>query len=130
MDEVLGRYEKSFKAGDIIFCEYEKGEEFYIVKEGKVIVTKIQDNKEKTLDVFEPPSIFGEMAIIEDAPRSATAVAQTDVTLVALQKHNFFELLASNPQWALSLIKILSTRNAGFVSFRLTRMRLKFWIPF
>lgn len=110
MSEVLDRYERDFKSGDIIFCEYEKGEEFYIVKEGKVRITKIQDNKEKTLDLFEPPDIFGEMAIIEDAPRSATAIAETNVKLVVLKKQNFYELLGANPQWALSLIKILSKR--------------------
>lgn len=110
MGEVLDRYERDFKAGDVIFCEYEKGEEFYIVKEGKVRITKIQENKEKTLDLFEPPDIFGEMAIIEGAPRSATAIAETDVKLVVLKKQNFYELLTANPQWALSLIKILSKR--------------------
>lgn len=110
MSEALNKYEKNFEAGDVIFCEYERGDEFYIIKEGKVRITKIQDNKEKTLDVFSPPSLFGEMAIIEDAPRSATAIATTDVTLVVLQRHNFYELLVSNPQWALSLIKILSKR--------------------
>ncbi len=109
-DQVLNKYEKTFEAGDIIFCEYEQGDEFYIIKEGKVRITKIQDDKEKTLDVFDPPSLFGEMAIIENAPRSATAIAETKVTLVVLQKHNFYELLVSNPQWALSLIKILSKR--------------------
>ncbi len=109
-EEVLDKYEKSFNPGDIIFCEYEKGDEFYIIKEGKVRITKIQDNKEKTLDIMEPPAIFGEMAIIEDAPRSATVIAETPVKLVVLRKQNFNELLVSNPKWALSLIKILSKR--------------------
>lgn len=109
-EQVLDKYEKSYEPGDIIFCEYEKGDEFYIIKEGKVRVTKIQDNKEKSLDVMEPPAIFGEMAIIEDQPRSATIIAETNVKLVALKKSNFNELLASNPIWALSLIKILSKR--------------------
>lgn len=110
MAEILDKYEKTFQTGDVIFCEYEIGDEFYIIKEGKVRITKIQDNKEKTLDLFEPPAIFGEMAIIEDAPRSATAIAETDVKLVVLKKQNFYELLVSNPTWALSLIKILSKR--------------------
>lgn len=109
-EEVLDKYEKSFNPGDIIFCEYEKGDEFYIIKEGKVRITKIQDNKEKSLDLFEPPALFGEMAIIEDAPRSATAIAETNVKLVVLKRQNFNELLISNPKWALSLIKILSKR--------------------
>jgi CRP-like cAMP-binding protein len=109
-EEVLDKYEKNYNPGDIIFCEYEKGDEFYIIKEGRVRITKIQDNKEKSLDVFEPPAIFGEMAIIEDAPRSATAIAETSVKLVVLKKQNFNELLVSNPKWALSLIKILSKR--------------------
>lgn len=110
MPEVLDKYENEYEAGDIIFCEYEKGDEFFIVKEGSVRVTKVQDNKEKTLDVFHPGDIFGEMAIIEDAPRSATAIAETDCKLVSLKKHNFYELLTANPQWSISLIKILSRR--------------------
>ncbi len=109
-EEALDKFEKSFNPGDIIFCEYEKGEEFYIIKEGKIRLTKIQDNKEKTMDLMEPPAIFGEMALIEDAPRTATAIAETPVKLVVLKKQNFNELLVSNPKWALSLIKILSKR--------------------
>ncbi len=109
-EEALDKFEKSFEPGDIIFCEYEKGDEFYIIKEGKIRITKIQDNKEKTLDVMEPPAIFGEMAIIEDAPRNATAIAETPVKLVVLKKQNFNELLVSNPIWSLSLIKIISKR--------------------
>ncbi len=109
-DQVLEKFEKSYEPGDIIFCEYEKGDEFFIIKEGKVRITKIQDNKEKSLDVMDPPAIFGEMAIIEDAPRSATAIAETSVKLVAMKKANFNELLSANPVWALSLIKILSKR--------------------
>jgi CRP-like cAMP-binding protein len=109
-EDALDKFEKSFNPGDIIFCEYEKGDEFYIIKEGKIRLTKIQDNREKTLDLMEPPAIFGEMALIEDAPRSATAIAETPVKLVVLKKQNFNELLVSNPKWALSLIKILSKR--------------------
>lgn len=110
MADVLDKFERAYAPGDIIFCEYEKGDEFYIIKEGKVRITKIQDNKEKTLDILEPPAIFGEMAIIEDAPRSATTIAETNVKVAVFKKHNFYELLASNPKWALSLIKILSKR--------------------
>ena len=44
-DSILDKYEAEFKAGDIIFCEYERGDEFYIVKEGKVRIAKIQDGK-------------------------------------------------------------------------------------
>jgi CRP/FNR family transcriptional regulator, cyclic AMP receptor protein len=109
-ERVLSKYEREYEPGDIIFCEYEFGDEFYIIKEGRVRIVKIQDNKEKTLDVMGPPSIFGEMAIIEDAPRSATTIAETTVKLVVLKKQNFYELLISNPAWAMSLIKILSKR--------------------
>ncbi|NPV37681.1 Transcriptional regulator, Crp/Fnr family [Brevinematales bacterium NS] len=108
--DALEKFERSYNGGDIIFCEYEPGDEFYIIKEGKVRLTKIQDNREKTLDIIEPPAIFGEMAIIDNAPRNATAIAETPVRLVVLQKQNFYELLVSNPKWALSLIKIFSKR--------------------
>ncbi|PKL11138.1 MAG: Crp/Fnr family transcriptional regulator, partial [Spirochaetae bacterium HGW-Spirochaetae-6] len=71
-------YVKNFKEGEIIFCEYEPGSTFYLIKKGRVKITKISEKYEKTLDVLGEGSLFGEMAIIEQAPRSATAIAETN----------------------------------------------------
>lgn len=100
----------TFKPNQIIFTEYEPGNDFYIIQSGRVRVTKIIGEKEKTLDVFYPGDIFGEMAILEEAPRSATAIAEEETKVLKFNKENFEQLLQSNPQMALKLLKILSKR--------------------
>ncbi len=110
MNEGLEKYEVTYKSGDIIFCEYEPGNELYIIKEGKVRITKIQDNKEKTLDIIGPGEIFGEMALIDNEKRTATTIAETDVVLIRIDRNNFELLAKTNHQWALKLLKILSKR--------------------
>jgi CRP/FNR family cyclic AMP-dependent transcriptional regulator len=96
--------------GDIIFCEYEPGNEFYLLQEGRVKVTKIVSDTEKTLDIFHPGDIFGEMAILEDQPRSATAIAMEKIKVLKFNKENFNVLLQGNPQLAVKLLKIFSNR--------------------
>ncbi|MEN2998630.1 MAG: Crp/Fnr family transcriptional regulator [Brevinematia bacterium] len=110
MDKADQRFEVRFNEGDIIFCEFEPGEEMYVIKEGKVRITKIQNNKEKTIDVIGPGEIFGEMALIDNDKRTATVIAETDVVLVRVDKGNFEMLAKNNPQWALKLIKNFSRR--------------------
>ncbi|MFN4244655.1 MAG: Crp/Fnr family transcriptional regulator [Brevinematia bacterium] len=103
-------FEVKFNEGDIIFCEFEPGEEMYIIKEGKVRITKIQNNKEKTIDVIGPGEMFGEMALIDNDRRTATVIAETDVTLIRVDRNNFEMLAKNNPQWALKLLKNFSKR--------------------
>lgn len=106
----LENYEVKFKEGSIIFCEFEPGEEMYIVKEGKVRISKIQNQKEKIIDVIGPGEMFGEMALIDNERRTATIVAETDVTLIRVDRDNFEMLAKTNPQWAIKLLKIFSRR--------------------
>lgn len=108
--DIFNKYGKNFKKGEIIFSEFEPGNSFYVIQEGKVRITKIIENKEKTLDIFGPGDIFGEMAIIEDRPRSATVEALTDVKVLEFNKENFETLLKSNPIWGVKLIKSFSKR--------------------
>ncbi|MCX8029437.1 MAG: Crp/Fnr family transcriptional regulator [Brevinematales bacterium] len=103
-------FEVRFNEGDIIFCEFEPGEEMYVIKEGKVRITKIQNNKEKTIDVIGPGEIFGEMALIDNDKRTATVIAETDVVLVKVDRDNFEILAKNNPPWALKLLKNFSRR--------------------
>jgi len=99
-----------FQPDDIIFSEYEPGKDFYILQEGRVKVTKIVSDMEKTLDIFHPGDIFGEMAILEDQPRSATAIAIEKVRVLRFNKENFDLLLQGNPQLAFNILKIFSNR--------------------
>ena len=76
---VFERFAVTFQKGDIIFCEYEPGDNFYLIQEGSVQIVKIMGNIEKIIDILYPGEIFGEMAILEEAPRSATAMANEKV---------------------------------------------------
>lgn len=99
------KYAKSWKHEDIIFLENEPGDKFYFIQEGKVRIAKIINDIEKTIDILEPGSLFGEMAILEAQPRSASAIAEGDVKLLEFTKENFVALLKMNPSFGINLIK-------------------------
>ncbi|HEO65077.1 MAG TPA: Crp/Fnr family transcriptional regulator [Spirochaetes bacterium] len=109
-DSLFDKFGKTFKANQIIFCEHEPGDDFYLIQTGKVRLNKVVGTKEKTLDILGEGDIFGEMAILEEAPRSATAIAQEPVTALNFNKANFETLLVSDPQLAIKLLKIFSKR--------------------
>jgi CRP/FNR family transcriptional regulator, cyclic AMP receptor protein len=109
-DAMFEKFGVTYKPKQILFTEYEPGMDFYIIHSGRVRVTKIFGEKEKTLDVFGAGDIFGEMAILEEAPRSATAIAEEETKVLRFNKENFEQLLQSNPEMALKLLKILSKR--------------------
>ncbi|MCK5266976.1 MAG: Crp/Fnr family transcriptional regulator [Spirochaetes bacterium] len=99
-----------FTPGQVVFLEYEPGDGFYVIQSGRVKISKVVKENEKMLDILEPGDVFGEMAIIENAPRSATAVAMDHVKALSFNKQNFEMLLQSNPAMALKLLKIFAKR--------------------
>jgi CRP-like cAMP-binding protein len=107
---MFARFAKTFQKGDILFCEYEPGDTFYLIQSGRVEILKIVDDMQKTLDILEPGEIFGEMAILEEAPRSATALALDKVVALEFNRENFEVLMQGNPQIALKLLKLFSKR--------------------
>ncbi len=108
--EFFDKYGVTFAKGDIIFCEYEPGNSFYFLIEGRVKITKIMGDNEKILDILHAGEIFGEMAIIEEAPRSATIVAMDDVKALEFNKANFEVLMTSKAELALKLLKVFANR--------------------
>lgn len=94
----------------MIFCEYEPGDTSYLIQRGRVRITKIIGSIEKTIDVLNPGEIFGEMAVLESAPRSASAIAIDEVVLLEFNRENFEVLMGSNPQIAIRLMKLFSKR--------------------
>ncbi|MDH5681314.1 MAG: cyclic nucleotide-binding domain-containing protein [Spirochaetota bacterium] len=102
--------QKTFKDSTVIFCEHEKGNELYILQQGQVKITKVLDNNEKLIAVLKPGDIFGEMAILDDKPRSATAIAYGDINVMAVNNENFQAMVTSQPQLATKLITLLSER--------------------
>jgi CRP-like cAMP-binding protein len=106
----FARFSRTFKPDEIIFSEYEPGDAFYLIQSGRVKLIKDTGEVERTLDILQPTEMFGEMAILENSPRSATAIALDEVTVIELNAQNFEPLLHGNPQIALKLLKIFSRR--------------------
>lgn len=103
-------FQRSIEAEKMIFCEHEPGRELYIIQKGKVKITKIIDENEVLLAVLEPGDIFGEMALLDGKPRSASALAADDVQMMAINKANFENMVQAQPQLATRLITLLSER--------------------
>lgn len=108
--QLFYKFGVEYSPGDIIFCEFEPGNEFYFIQAGRIKIVKIINSTEKTLDILEVGDVFGEMAILEEQPRSASAIAIDHVKLLRFRKENFDALLQGNPQLAYKLLIIFSKR--------------------
>ena len=106
----FGRFARTFQKGEILFSEFEPGDAFYLIQSGRVQIVKIMGDIEKTIDVLQPTEVFGEMAILEDSPRSATAIALDQVKVLEFNRANFEVLMMGNPQIALKLLKLFTKR--------------------
>jgi len=94
------------KPGETIFKEGDPAKELYVIQSGQV---EIQLGN-RLLDTLEANDIFGEMALIDAAPRSATAIAKTDVALVPISKKDFLALVGRAPTFALDIMGMLTRR--------------------
>jgi CRP-like cAMP-binding protein len=97
---------KFIKAGGIIFREGDDAHELFVIKSGQV---RIQLGN-RTLAEFSANDIFGEMALIDNEPRSATAIAVTDVELVAVSERQFLFMVGQTPYFALKVMRALAQR--------------------
>ncbi|QQO09470.1 Crp/Fnr family transcriptional regulator [Breznakiella homolactica] len=102
---------KTFEKGEIIFREGDLGDLMYILQEGTVDLKKKVEKGELVLKTLTKPSeFFGEMALIDGRPRSASAVAASDTKVMAIDGASFEKMILSNGKFALKIIKILSER--------------------
>ncbi|MBN9316281.1 MAG: cyclic nucleotide-binding domain-containing protein [Devosia sp.] len=97
---------RTFGAGEIIFREGDAGTEFFVVKSGKVAIR----HGNKTLQLLGEGEIFGEMALIDSAPRSATVVAETDTVVVPVSEKQFLFMTSESPYFALNVMRMLVRR--------------------
>jgi len=99
-----------FESGEFIFSEGELGTEMFILQEGKVEILKDMQGESKQLAVLEKGDFFGEMAILEDLPRTASARSLTPVKLLMINGATFDQMLRSNPEIAVRMMRKLSRR--------------------
>lgn len=95
-----------FKAGEIIFKSDEPGEVMYLITRGEVVIL-IHD---KVIEEVGPGGVIGEMALLDKAPRSATATAKTDCLLLAIDRDRFQHQVAKSPSFALQVMRIMAQR--------------------
>ncbi len=100
----------NFKKNEMLFCEDEPGFEAFIIKKGRVKITKIINDKEVLLAVLKPGDIFGEMALLNNTKRAASAVAFEDTECLLLNIENFNKIIQENVTLAVKLITLLSER--------------------
>src|SRR3974390_2736417 len=97
---------RDYKAGDVIFREGDAARELFIIQSGEVEIRL----GNRLLEKLPQYSIFGEMALIDAAPRSATAVAASDVTLVPVSEKQFLFLISNTPHFALNVMRVMARR--------------------
>lgn len=108
-------------AGQIIFLEGEIGAEMYVLLQGRVEISV----EGRPLDSLSSGSIFGEMALVENYPRSATATAATDCVLLTLDCARFKELVRQSPDFAVHVMATTSGRLRRLVAEEVKRQRLE-----
>jgi CRP/FNR family cyclic AMP-dependent transcriptional regulator len=104
--------ERSYKAGTTIISQGDSGVGLYVLKSGKVRIIQGNnpDRAEEVLGTAGPGDVLGEMALLDDLPRSASIEAIEDVTALLLPVWEFRSILRSNPDIALKLLAVLSRR--------------------
>jgi CRP/FNR family cyclic AMP-dependent transcriptional regulator len=97
---------RAFKQGEIIFREGDPATDLYVIKSGRVDIA----SGNRLLATLGDNGIFGEMALIDKAPRSATVTAATDVELVPVNEKQFLFLVSQTPFFALKVMRVLAGR--------------------
>jgi CRP/FNR family cyclic AMP-dependent transcriptional regulator len=103
--------ERSYPKGSVILFQDDPGDALFVLRAGRVKVVLIgEDGREVILGVLEPGAHFGELALIDDQPRSAHVIAMEDAQLLILRREDFRRRVEANPSVAWALLTELSRR--------------------
>lgn len=109
-EALFQRFGKEFKRGTALFREGEPGKEMYVLQSGRVAISKKVRDVEKVLAVLGPGEFFGEMAIISNKPRNASATVEEDARLLVIDPKTFEAMIRGNSEIAVRMIKKLAER--------------------
>jgi diguanylate cyclase (GGDEF)-like protein len=102
--------ERICEPGEIIIREHEPGEDFYIIRSGQTVVIKGEFQNPTILGFRSTGEAIGEMALLENLPRSATVIALDVVSLWSFSRETFYQFLKENPAFSINLMNMLSGR--------------------
>lgn len=94
----------------MIFSESQSGSDMFVIQSGQVRISKVINGNEVVLAVLKPGDMFGEMALLENKPRSASAIAHENCKLIVLNKNNFDMMVSTQPQLISRLTTTLAER--------------------
>jgi CRP/FNR family transcriptional regulator, cyclic AMP receptor protein len=109
-DSLFQRFGREFPCGATLFREGETGREMYVVQQGRVTISKRVGDVEKILSSLGPGEFLGEMAILNNNPRSATAVCAEHSKLLVIDAKTFEAMIRGNAEIAVRMIKKLADR--------------------
>lgn len=109
-DARLAEFTVTFAAGELIFEQGDPPTNMYFIKEGRIRITKISARRAQPLAVLTPGTFFGEMAVLNDEPRTARAEALEDAVLLAIDGPTLREFLREHPDSAFNMIQTLAHR--------------------
>lgn len=118
-DSLFEKFGKTIPENTVIFNEDDKGKEMYLIKSGKVKIYKtfLKDDElsggkklERELVILGPGDFFGEMSLLNDEPRAATAISLEETDVLAINKETFENMVKTNGNFALKIISKLCER--------------------
>lgn len=101
---------RTYSKDQMIFSESQSGADMFIIQKGEVAISKVVNGTEVTLAVLKRGDMFGEMALLENKPRSASAIAFSDCVLMVVNRSNFNQMVSSQPQMISKLTTTLADR--------------------
>jgi CRP-like cAMP-binding protein len=107
---LLERFGRTLAAGEVVYNEGQSADHCFLLHEGRVRLVKRIRGAERSLTVLKPGDLFGEDALLTKVSRTASAVALTDVRILALDRPTFGVLLSTNPEVATRLVEQLVRR--------------------
>ena len=101
---------REYPKDTMIFSEAQSGADMFIIQSGEVAISKVVDGNEVTLALLHKGDMFGEMALLENKPRSASAIAHSDCKLMVVNLANFNQMVTTQPQLISRLTTTLAER--------------------
>jgi CRP-like cAMP-binding protein len=109
-DQLFSKFGREFPKGTVLFREADSGKEMYVIQSGQVAISKKVRDVEKVLATLGPGEFFGEMAIISNKPRTATASVAEPARLLVIDPKTFEAMVRGNAEIAIRMIKKLADR--------------------
>lgn len=109
-EALIQKFGKELPAGTVLFKDGDTGKQMFVIQKGNIKISKQIGDQEKTLAILPAGEFFGEMAILNNEPRMATATVVEDCLLLVIDSKTFESMIRGNAEISLRMIKKLSER--------------------